>query len=141
MLPSIYVAVEWNESYKSNYKCPHIYSGRTGMNEQGVLGDDTVALDRDMALEEVLDLQMSECLRKKLREPDEYHKMDASLSNDADEFAGGFSTEAHLARVSRPSSLSKQECNMDRPESLLEDILAAAVPRLASSARQDMDCY
>lgn len=98
--------------------------------------------DYSAALEEVLDLNISECLQRKLKPPEEIGKAAGTSSNtqglrlEPVECTASLLADA-LASLSLQEELEAEEGSFDRScASILEDLLAAA-----ASEHCDRDCY
>ncbi|KAL1438480.1 hypothetical protein MTO96_048091 [Rhipicephalus appendiculatus] len=103
-------------------------------------GDSTSNVDRLAAMEEVLDLGVSECLQRKLKLPENIQKPATPLTTGTLQLELVDTTEL-LARLSALGTF--RNCNAEHVtgefhsgDSLLEDILAAA-----ASEHCDRDCY
>uniref|UniRef100_A0A224YJF0 Uncharacterized protein n=1 Tax=Rhipicephalus zambeziensis TaxID=60191 RepID=A0A224YJF0_9ACAR len=103
-------------------------------------GDGTSNVDRVAAMEEVLDLGVSECLQRKLKLPENVQKPATPLTTGTLQLELVDTTEL-LARLSALGTF--RNCNAEHVteefhsgDSLLEDILAAA-----ASEHCDRDCY
>ncbi|XP_049274026.1 uncharacterized protein LOC119400399 isoform X2 [Rhipicephalus sanguineus] len=103
-------------------------------------GDSTSNVDRLAAMEEVLDLGVSECLQRKLKLPENIQKPATSLATGTLQL-GLVHTEDLLTRLSplgtfRNCDVEHISLDFHSGDSLLEDILAAA-----ASEHCDRDCY
>ncbi|XP_050029475.2 uncharacterized protein [Dermacentor andersoni] len=105
-----------------------------------VSGDEFSNADRSAAMEEVLDLGVSECLQRKLKLPENIQTSAASLAADSLQLELVHTTDL-LAKLSPLGTFEK--CNAEHVsldfqscDSILEDILAAA-----ASEHCDRDCY
>lgn len=98
--------------------------------------------DYSAALEEVLDLNISECLQRKLKPPEEIGKTAGAFSSIGRlRLEPAVCTANLLAEVSESSSIREEldadDCSFERCcASILEDLLAAA-----ASEHCDRDCY
>lgn len=101
--------------------------------------DATLDTDRVVAMEEVLDLAVSECLQRKLKLPGDIQKPAAPIAvGILDSTASTLNLLASLSppSTSKDSGVERSSCDFRSCASLIEDLLAAA-----ASEHCDRDCY
>ncbi|XP_065286339.1 uncharacterized protein [Dermacentor albipictus] len=113
---------------------------RTGAESSMVSGDALSNADRSAAMEEVLDLGVSECLQRKLKLPENIHTPATSLATNSLQLELVHTTDL-LAKLSPLGTFGKSDAehvslDFQSCDSILEDILAAA-----ASEHCDRDCY
>ncbi|KAK8763404.1 hypothetical protein V5799_033991 [Amblyomma americanum] len=99
--------------------------------------DATVDTDREAAMEEVLDLAVSECLQRKLKLPEDVQKatVPITVGNSTTSTADILATLSSLS-ASKDCDMEHGSCDFQTCASLIEDLLAAA-----ASEHCDRDCY